>query len=76
KNNNENIEYVMTDKYLLDLICKKNLNRVDFIDNLGRMCPLIREHMCDIILNIKKSMEANDEHNNIEIEEKKLLRND
>ncbi|KAM0685151.1 hypothetical protein COBT_003639, partial [Conglomerata obtusa] len=44
KNNNESIDYVMTDKQLLDLIYKKPLHRGDFIDSLGRMCPVIREH--------------------------------
>ncbi|KAM0685575.1 hypothetical protein COBT_003213, partial [Conglomerata obtusa] len=37
KNNNECIEYVMTDKQLLDLIYTKPLNREEFIDCLGRM---------------------------------------
>ncbi|KAM0685185.1 hypothetical protein COBT_003606, partial [Conglomerata obtusa] len=54
KNNNEIIEYVMTDKQLLDLIYTKPLNREDFIDCLGRMCLHIREHMYDLILIIKK----------------------
>ncbi|KAM0679541.1 hypothetical protein COBT_004179 [Conglomerata obtusa] len=63
----------MTDKQLLDIIYTKPLNRQDFIDSLGRMFPLIREHMCDIILIIKKTMEANDEHNNIENAEKNHL---
>ncbi|KAM0686713.1 hypothetical protein COBT_002060 [Conglomerata obtusa] len=71
KNSNESIDYVMTDKQLLDLIYTKPLNREDFIDCLGRMSALVREHMCDIILIIKKIMEGNNEQNNMEIEEKK-----
>ncbi|KAM0684767.1 hypothetical protein COBT_004025, partial [Conglomerata obtusa] len=73
KNNNESIDYVMTDKQLIDIIYTKPINRQDFIDSLGRMSALVREHMCDIILIIKKIMEANNEQNNIEIEEKKYL---
>ncbi|KAM0687477.1 hypothetical protein COBT_001281, partial [Conglomerata obtusa] len=65
----------MNDKQLLDLIFTKPLNKEDFIDCLGRMSALVREHMCDIILIIKKIMEANNEQNNIEIEEKIYLEN-
>ncbi|KAM0685059.1 hypothetical protein COBT_003732, partial [Conglomerata obtusa] len=54
KNNNESIEYVMTDKQLLNLNYKKPLNGEDIIDSLGRMCLHIREHIYDIILIINK----------------------
>ena len=45
----------MTDKQLLDIIDKKPLIRQDFIDRLGRMCPLVRENMCVIIWIINKN---------------------
>ncbi|KAM0684845.1 hypothetical protein COBT_003946, partial [Conglomerata obtusa] len=74
KKNNESIDYVMNDKQLLDLIFTQPLNREDFVDCLGRMSALVREHMCDIILIIKKTMEANNMQNNIEIEEKNYFK--
>ncbi|KAM0684792.1 hypothetical protein COBT_004000, partial [Conglomerata obtusa] len=36
-NNDESIDYVMTDKQLIDIIYTKPMNRQDFIDSLGRM---------------------------------------
>ncbi|KAM0685802.1 hypothetical protein COBT_002983 [Conglomerata obtusa] len=47
KNNNECIEYVMTDKQSLNLIYRKPLNREDFIDCLGRMSAAV-ENTCMI----------------------------
>ncbi|KAM0684859.1 hypothetical protein COBT_003932 [Conglomerata obtusa] len=65
----------MTNKQLLDLIFTKPSHRGDFIDSLGRMSALVREHMCDIIFKFLKMMEADNIQNNIEIEEKKYLEN-
>ncbi|KAM0675159.1 Exosome component 10 [Gurleya vavrai] len=54
KSNNESLFYVLTDNQVLNLIYKKPLNRDDFIECLGRMSALAREHCCDFTMIIQQ----------------------